>query len=43
MLVCKILRKIANDGRTVVATIHQPSSSVFELFVSHGVSELRFN
>jgi hypothetical protein len=34
LLVVKILRKIANQGRTVVATIHQPSSSVFEMFVS---------
>jgi ABC-type multidrug transport system ATPase subunit len=32
LLVVKILRKIANQGRTVVATIHQPSSSVFEMF-----------
>jgi len=34
MLVVKILRKIADQGRTVVATIHQPSSSIFEMFVS---------
>jgi ATP-binding cassette subfamily G (WHITE) protein 2 (SNQ2) len=34
LLVVTILRKIANQGRTVIATIHQPSSSVFEMFVS---------
>ncbi|KAJ3068359.1 ATP-binding cassette sub- G member 1, partial [Quaeritorhiza haematococci] len=30
--VVKILRDIAQTGRTVVATIHQPSSDVFHLF-----------
>jgi ABC-2 type transporter len=30
----KLLRKIADTGRTVCCTIHQPSSSVFILFVS---------
>ena len=30
----KLLKKIAGTGRTVCATIHQPSSSVFGLFVS---------
>ena len=34
LLVVKLLRKIADQGRTVCATIHQPSSAVFELFVS---------
>ena len=33
LLVVKALRKIANQGRTVIATIHQPSSSVFGMFV----------
>ena len=32
LLVTKTLRRIADTGRTVIATIHQPSSSVFELF-----------
>ncbi|VEU39363.1 unnamed protein product [Pseudo-nitzschia multistriata] len=31
-LVVKLLRKIADQGRTICATIHQPSSAVFELF-----------
>lgn len=26
------LRGLARDGRTVIASIHQPSSEVFELF-----------
>ena len=34
ILVVKVLRKIADTGRTVIATIHQPSSPVFDLFVS---------
>ena len=34
LLVVKLLRKVADQGRTVCATIHQPSSAVFELFVS---------
>jgi hypothetical protein len=34
LLVVKLLRKIADTGRTVCCTIHQPSSSVFSLFVS---------
>jgi ABC-type multidrug transport system ATPase subunit len=34
ILVVKLLRKIADQGRTVCATIHQPSSQVFDLFVS---------
>lgn len=32
MLVVKALRKIADGGRTVCATIHQPSSAVFGMF-----------
>jgi len=32
LIVCRALRTIANTGRTVIATIHQPSSAVFELF-----------
>eukprot|EP00536_Pseudo-nitzschia_multiseries_P002021 jgi/Psemu1/182647/e_gw1.27.166.1 len=31
-LVVKLLRKIADQGRTICATIHQPSSAVFEMF-----------
>lgn len=31
-LVVKLLRKIATQGRTICATIHQPSSAVFEMF-----------
>jgi ABC-type multidrug transport system ATPase subunit len=34
LLVVKTLRAIADEGRTVVATIHQPSGAVFEMFVS---------
>ncbi|KAL7546777.1 hypothetical protein ACHAWF_010122 [Thalassiosira exigua] len=32
LLVMKALRKICDSGRTVVATIHQPSSTVFDMF-----------
>ena len=32
LIVMTALRKICNTGRTVVATIHQPSSAVFEMF-----------
>uniref|UniRef100_A0A7S4JUM9 ABC transporter domain-containing protein n=1 Tax=Odontella aurita TaxID=265563 RepID=A0A7S4JUM9_9STRA len=32
LIVVKSLRKIASTGRTVCATIHQPSSAVFEMF-----------
>lgn len=32
LLVMNALRKIASTGRTVVATIHQPSSTVFDMF-----------
>lgn len=34
LLVVKTLRGISDAGRTVVATIHQPSSAVFGMFVS---------
>jgi ABC-type multidrug transport system ATPase subunit len=30
--VTQTLRGLARDGRTVIASIHQPSSEVFELF-----------
>lgn len=30
--VATILRELANEGRIVVATIHQPPQEVFELF-----------
>ncbi len=33
-LVVKLLRKIADQGRTICATVHQPSSAVFDMFVS---------
>eukprot|EP00934_Nitzschia_sp_Nitz4_P005895 Nitzschia sp. Nitz4//scaffold51_size120721//34259//39017//NITZ4_003720-RA/size120721-snap-gene-0.33-mRNA-1//-1//CDS//3329553841//5885//frame0 len=32
MLVVRQLRKIADQGRTICATIHQPSSAVFDMF-----------
>ncbi len=32
LLIVRLLRRIANQKRTIVATIHQPSSAVFELF-----------
>ena len=32
LIVCRALRAIADTGRTVIATIHQPSLAVFELF-----------
>ncbi|KAL3761106.1 hypothetical protein ACHAWU_001375 [Discostella pseudostelligera] len=32
LVVIRAMRRIADSGRTVVATIHQPSSAVFELF-----------
>jgi len=31
-LVIKLLRKITDQGRTICATIHQPSSAVFDMF-----------
>jgi hypothetical protein len=44
MLVVKLLRRIADQGRTVCATIHQPSSTVFEMFVSLDMTvPLRFH
>lgn len=32
--VTQTLRSLARDGRTVIASVHQPSSEVFELFDS---------
>lgn len=32
LVVIRAMRRIADSGRTVVATIHQPSASVFEMF-----------
>ena len=32
MVVIRAMRRIADSGRTVVATIHQPSWAVLELF-----------
>ncbi|KAH9258346.1 hypothetical protein BASA81_003395 [Batrachochytrium salamandrivorans] len=29
---CKVLRELANEGRAVLATVHQPSVACFELF-----------
>mmetsp|Transcript_33421 Transcript_33421/g.76369 ORF Transcript_33421/g.76369 Transcript_33421/m.76369 type:complete len:1390 (-) Transcript_33421:90-4259(-) len=34
MLIVKVIRRLASDGRTVICTIHQPSSSIFESFDS---------
>jgi ABC-type cobalamin/Fe3+-siderophores transport system ATPase subunit len=34
-LVAKTLRKIADGNRTICATIHQPSSAIFGMFVSY--------
>lgn len=38
LLVVKLLRKITDQGRTICATIHQPSSAVFDMFVSTGTT-----
>ena len=38
VLVMRAMKRIANTGRTVCATIHQPSSAVFQMFVSVAVS-----
>lgn len=32
LVVIRAMRRIADSGRTVVATIHQPSAAVFEMF-----------
>ena len=32
LIVVKVLRRIASEGTTVITTIHQPSSKIFELF-----------
>lgn len=32
MIIVRALRRIADGGRTICATIHQPSASVFEMF-----------
>lgn len=32
LIVIRAMRRIADSGRTVVATIHQPSAAVFEMF-----------
>lgn len=37
--VVQVLNRMADSGRTVIATIHQPSSKIFELF--HEVCLLR--
>jgi ABC-type multidrug transport system ATPase subunit len=42
-LVVKLLRKIADQGRTICATIHQPSSAVFGMFVCFESTVLRTN
>ena len=34
--ILKTLKKMAAKGRTIVCTIHQPSSEVFELFDRYG-------
>jgi ABC-type multidrug transport system ATPase subunit len=45
--ICKLLRKLANHGQTVLCTIHQPSSELFQMFDSlllldRGGTELYF-
>ncbi|KAI0806443.1 putative ABC multidrug transporter [Xylaria sp. FL0064] len=32
--ICRLLRKLADQGQTVLCTIHQPSSQLFEMFDS---------
>ena len=34
MIVMKSLKLVAQTGRTVIATVHQPSSAAFSMFVS---------
>ncbi len=46
LLVIETLRKIADEGRTIISTIHQPSYAVFRLFVrkkKRGTSTSTFN
>lgn len=30
--ICRLLRKLANSGQTILCTIHQPSGTIFEMF-----------
>ena len=32
LTVVELMKKLANQGKTVISTIHQPSSHVFEMF-----------
>jgi len=31
-IICEMMRGFCNQGKTIVCTIHQPSSEIFELF-----------
>ena len=30
--IVKVLKRMASEGRTIICTIHQPSSQVFQMF-----------